>query len=277
MFFRTSQKRFPNLCVYVNHANSRQTTIGQEVGAVGLMTVAGLAIPAAVVLGFVFVHPLAALVLAAGGVASAVTSWRSFKKVRASVDRLDLEAAEANQLLGEALHRGKLHRLAGDATTGILEECAKQWSRARQALDNPFWTSPNLPPHYKSVREQTSRAVDRAMDEAVVLLHNELEMPYRAGAVDRMSLSELVEGVFGVQIPDMSGPQQGLPVAYVSVRQIAGKLKQLADNVESLTAEVAQDPSVRNEFHAESALDMCISDLESIRQAEKELRQNIGG
>lgn len=277
MFFKTSQKRFPNLCMYVDHAAARQVPVGQEIGAVSLMTLAGLAMPGAVVLGVVFLHPLWALLLAATGAGCAFTSWRSFKRVRASVDRLDIEAAEANTLLGEALRRGKLHRIAGDPTTGILEECARHWSRAKQALLSPFWTSPNLPPHYKAVREQAARAADRAMDEAVVLLHNELEVPYRSGIADRMSVSELVEGIFGLQLPDMNAQQAPLPVAYNSVRQLAGKLRDLADNVESLTIEVARDPSVQSEFQAEAALDMCISDLQSIRQAETELRQNLGG
>lgn len=277
MFFKTSQKRFPHLCLYVDHASARQTPMGREIGAVSLMTLAGLAIPAAIITGTVFLHPIWALLLAALGAGSAFTSWRSFKKVRASVDRLDIEAAEANVMLGEALRRGKLHRIAGDMTTGILEDCATHWSRVRQALENPFWTSPNLPAHYKAVREQSARAADRAMDEAVVLLHNELEVPYRSGMADRMSVSELVEGIFGVQLPDASAHQGTLPVAYRSVQQLAHKLQALADSVESLTQEVARDPSVQSEFQAESALDMCLSDLESIRQAETELRQNLGG
>lgn len=277
MFFRTSQKRFPSLCIYVQHAMTRQGPTGQEVGAVSLMTLAGLAVPGALVLGLVFAQPLLAFFLGAAGVGSAFASVRTFKKAKAGVDRLDLEAAEANELLADALRRGKLHRITGDSTTVLLEECARHWSRVRQALESPFWTSPNLPPHYKSVREQTARAADRAMDEAVVMLHHELEVPYRAGVADRMSLSEFVEGVFGVQIPDPNSRSGPLPLSYQAVRQLAVKLRDLADGVESLTLEVAQDPSVQSEFKADTALDMAISDVRSIRQAEDELRQNLRG
>ena len=277
MFFRTSQKRFPNLCIYVQHAISRQTPSGQEIGAVSLMTLAGLAVPGALVLGLVFAHPLLGVILGIAGLGSGFASVRTFKKAKAGIDRLDIEAAEANELLADALRRGKLHRIAGDPTTALLEECARNWSRVRQALESPFWTSPNLPPHYKNVREQTSRAADRAMDEAVVMLHNELEMPYRSGIADRMSLSEFVEGVFGVQIPDPSAARAPLPMSYEAVRQLAKKLSELAQGVESLTLEVAKDPSVQSEFKAETALDMAISDVNSIRQAEDELRQNLRG
>src|SRR5262249_9779672 len=143
-----------------------------------------------------------AVLVGAVGLVSAFASVRTFKRAKAGVDRLDLEAAEANELLADALRRGKLHRIAGEGTTTLLEACARNWSRVGEALESPFWTSPNLPAHYKSVREQTARAADRAMDEAVVMLHHELEMPYRSGIADRMSLAEFVEGVFGVQIPD---------------------------------------------------------------------------
>src|SRR5256885_1051214 len=133
MFFKTSQKRFPNLCMYVRHAVARQSPTGQEVGAVSLMTLAGLAIPGSLVLGIVFLHPLLAALVGLGGIGSAFASLRSFKKAKAATDRLDVEAAEANELLNEALRRGKLHRITGEATTDLLEECAQHWSRARQS------------------------------------------------------------------------------------------------------------------------------------------------
>lgn len=277
MFFRTSQKRFPNLCRYVDHAVARQSPVGQEVGAVSMMTLAGLALPAAAVFAFVLGSPILAIVSSLVGVVAAVSGSKMFKKVKTDDDRVNAEAMEANQLLGEALKRGKLHRVTGDATTALLEECARHWCRAHAALESPFWTSPNLPAHYRSVREQTAKAADRAMDEAVVLLHKELAIPFREGIADRMSVSELVEGVFGIQLPDANAAPSQLPFGYHNVRQLGEKLRDLADSVESLTLEVAKDPSVRSEFQAETALDLCISELRSIRQAETELRQNLGG
>src|SRR5689334_10792245 len=133
MFFRTSQKRFPNLCIYVQHALTRQSATGQEIGAVSLMTLAGLAVPGALVVGLVFANPILAVCLGAAGIVSGFASVRTFKRAKAGVDRLDLEAAEANELLADALRRGKLHRIAGEATTTLLEACARNWSRVRQA------------------------------------------------------------------------------------------------------------------------------------------------
>ena len=277
MFFRTSQKRFPNLCIYVEHALSRQTPTGQEIGAVSLMTLAGLAVPGAIVLALVFAQPIIGALVGFLGLGSAFVSIRTFKQAKAGIDRLDLEAAEANELLADALRRGKLQRIAYESVTGLMENCARNWWRVRQALESAFWTSPNLPPHYKSVREQTARAADRAMDEVVVLMHSELEAPYRSGLANRMSLSEFVEGVFGVQIPDSNSANAPLPVSYQTVKQIAKKLDDLAQGVESLTVEVAKDPGVQSEFKAETALDLAINDVQSIRQAEDELRQNLQG
>ena len=277
MFYRTSQKRFPNLCIYVQHAMTRQVPSGQEIGAVSLMTLAGLAVPGALVLSLVFAQPLIGVLLGIAGLGSAFASIRTFKRVKAGVDRLDLEAAEANELLADALRKGKLQRVAYDTTTTLMEACARNWWRVRQALESPFWTSPNLPPHYKTVREQTGRAADRAMDEVVVMLRNELEVPYRSGLANRLTLAEVVEGVFGVQIPDPNAVNAPLPVSFGAVRKLADKLDDLAQGVESLTLEIAQDPGVQSEFKADTALDMAISDVNSIRQAEDELRQNLRG
>jgi hypothetical protein len=256
---------------------TRQAPSGQEIGAVSLMTLAGLAVPGALVLGLVFAQPLFAAILGVAGLGSAFASVRTFKKAKAEVDRLDLEAAEANELLADALRRGKLQRIAYDSTTSLLEACARNWWRVRQALESPFWTSPNLPPHYKSVREQAGRAADRGMDEVVVMLRNELEVPYRSGLANRVTLSEVIEGVFGVQIPDPNAANAPLPMAFKSVRQLADKLDALANDVESLTLEVAKDPAVQSEFKAEMALDLALSEVRSIQQAEDELRQNLRG
>jgi hypothetical protein len=277
MFFRTSQKRFPNLCIYVQHATSRQAPSNQEIGAVSLMTLAGLAVPGALVLGIVFSQPIVAVLIGTAGLGSAFASVRTFKKAKTGIDRLDLEAAEANELLADALNHGKLQRIAYDSTTGLLETCARNWWRVRQALESPFWTGTSLPPHYKSVREQTGRAADRAMAEVVVMLRNELEVPYRSGLANRVTLSEVIEGVFGVQIPDMNSANAPLPVSFQSVKQLANKLDDLANNVEALTLEVAKDPAVQSEFKADTALDMALSEMRSIRQAEDELRQNLRG
>src|SRR5689334_12845386 len=121
MFFRTSQKRFPNLCIYVQHAMTRQAATGQEIGAVSLMTLAGLAVPGALVLGLVFAQPIFAALLGVVGLGSAFVSVRTFKQAKAGIDRLDIEAAEANELVADALRRGKLQRIAYDSVTGLME------------------------------------------------------------------------------------------------------------------------------------------------------------
>lgn len=277
MFFKTSQKRFPNLCVYAQFAAERQKALAEEIAGAGLVTAGGLSLSAGLAAGIFFANPLLGVLLGLAGLTSGAFGWTTLKKARQNKDRIGAEAAEATTLLLDALKRGKLHRITGDATTMLLEESARHWARVHQALQSPFWSSPNLPLHYASVRDQAERAADRAMDEAVVMMHGDIEAPYRSGMADRTSLADVVEGVFGVQIPDTTRPVPPLPVAFKPVRQLAEKLKDLADNVESLTLEVAKDPAVQGEFQAETALDLCISEVQSIRQAETELRQNLRG
>lgn len=274
MFFKKSNRRFPNLCAYVENAIARRSTTPQEIGGVALTTLSGIGVIGMIVAGAVFQLLIPAIGIGLVATGAAVQGLRMLRDSKRGIDRLDEEAKEATELLQEALERGKLHKSAGDAVTTIMEECARHWSRVRQALDSPFWAGPNLPLHYQNIRAQSANAADRAMDEVVVLLRSELRTPDKGGIVEQLGVDEWVESMFGVKITPPTPPAP-LPLSYQPVRHLAEKLKALADNVETLTLEVARDPSIQSEFRAESALDLCINELQSIRSAETELRQNL--
>lgn len=272
MFFKTSYKRYPNLSRYVDAASARQMTTPAEVGAITLLALAGLSAPVAILMGFMLPNIFAGLLIGALGMAAGFKGFKTLQAARQDPDRLSVEAAEANTVLSEALKKNRLHRVAGDASVAILEECSRHWARVRHALESPFWSSPNLPLHYQSVREQSARAADRAMDEVLVMVRPELEDDSRQRGV-----AEFVEEVLDTYVLQRPKDAGTLPMAYGQIRMLAEKLKDLADNVETLTLEVAKDPSIASEFKAEAALDLCIGELRSIRQAETELRQNLGG
>lgn len=244
---------------------------------------------------------LAGLGIAAGGVAWAVASvfgggpasWQAFaaavglwwigaggfwvwKRSKAPLSeeasaqqRLRLEAYQIVKRLHASKEKRRLHRDLSDSVSSLLEECARSWSRAHEALESAFWRNPNLPLHWQSLRDHAAVAVDQAMAEVLVILSN--AVPEQPG---KWRLDEVVEEVLGKKVFAVQTDDDRMPMTFDPARQLAEKLKMLAAEVEGATRDVARDEAIASQFSSASALDLCLGELRQIQEAEQELRQN---
>lgn len=245
---------------------------------------------------------LAALGVAAGGVTWAVASlvggqpatWQVFAAAgglwwigagvfwfrKRSTEPLSQEATTRQRLRMEAyqivrrLHASKekrrLHRDLSDSVSSLLEECARSWSRAHQALESAFWRNANLPLHWQSLRDHASTAVDQTMDEVLVILSN--AVPEEPG---KWRIDEVVEEVLGKRVFSGHEIDDRMPMTFDPARELAQKLMMLAAEIERATRDVAKDEAIASQFSSGSALDLCLGELRQIQQAESELRQNL--
>ena len=165
----------------------------------------------------------------------------------------------------------RLHRDLTPSVAALLEECARHWSRAHVALESTFWSNPDLPLHWSSLRDQSMLAVDQAMNEVLVIL--ETAIPDEPG---KWRFDEVVEEVIGKRVFGVPKRDEGMPLTYAPARELGEKLKLLAAEVERATQDVAKDESISSQFSSGSALDLCLGELRNIQAAETELRQNIG-
>lgn len=196
-------------------------------------------------------------------------------------DRAKEQAPDFNQMLHRncvqlakaMLNSKRLHRELDGAAAELLENSARYWRGIVGVLAGPFWSSPNLPEHWKSVREQIAKAADQAMKEELAILASSFH-PGTAG----QGLGTMVEDVIETYV---TGPRmrkgEPFPVGYDQARQIAEKLKLMAKEVEAATAQVSAEPAVASEYHSSQALDMALGDLKVIQEADKELRQGVNG
>lgn len=183
------------------------------------------------------------------------------------------EAIEVAQTMVQSLNRRRLHRELNGSVAGMLEESARNWSRIVGALGNTFWTSENLPVHWAAVRDQSAQAANRGMAELLVLCKTSF-LPNNRGP----QWQEVVEDVLETYVTGpLKSPNDLLPVSFDQAREIAERLKLLAGEVERASREISKDDAVMEGFRSRSALDMALSDLRSIQEAETELRQNLGG
>ena len=200
--------------------------------------------------------------------------WRRSKVLEqndlSAQDRLRLEAYEIVKRLHASKDKHRLHRDLSDPVSSLLEECARSWSRAMEALEGPFWTNVNLPLHWQSLRAQALLAVEQGMNEVLVILS--AAVPEEPG---KWRFDEVVEEVLGKKVFAGSSKDDHIPMTYEPARELAGKLKRLAAEVESATRDVAKDEAIAAQFSSGSALDLCVGELRQIQQAEDELRQGL--
>jgi uncharacterized membrane protein YccC len=272
MFFTGKSKQLPYLSEYINEANARnQLSSNPDGGWVAAAAVLGALV--FVLMRFIGGPALIGGLIMAALVMVAADAWRRYKQKKNPVDPLQRESNEIVKDLAGSLERRRLHRDLDSGGAELLEECARHWRRATDALDSPFWTSPNLPLHWQSVREQAKQAADRAMQEVIVLLADAYQPKPR-----QPMWQEVIEDV-AEQYLNQS-PQRrsdSLPLLFEPARKIAEKLKMLAAEVEEATKEVVAEGHQVGHFTSSDAMELCLSELRTIRQAEEELRQDLHG
>jgi hypothetical protein len=266
----SSTKKFPNLSEYLQYANRRNErrrrmrAAGSDfLRAAGTMGVIGGLL-------MVFVYAIMAVPLLAMGFGAFALANRQSRRRQPETPEEALERAgeDAVATVWTSLNHSRLHRDLDAGSSALMEEGAASWRRARAALDSPFWSNPNLPLHYRNIRDQSTAVIDRAMDELLILFRTCLpSVPAKRGVGDYVE-EVLEQYVFG------RGRPTNLPHQFEPAFEIVEKLQTLAIEVESVTHEVAREPEVAH-LGASQGLDICITELRSTRQAEEELRQNL--
>ncbi|MCC7435549.1 MAG: hypothetical protein IT363_12760 [Methanoregulaceae archaeon] len=179
-----------------------------------------------------------------------------------------------NELNG-SLQRRRLHRELSPTAGALLEEAARNWRRVISALATPFWTDPELPEHWKSIRDHAFQSADRAMLELLLLLKS----CYQPNAGPQGWQSVVIDVVeqFGGTVNITRG-EDLLPVTFDEATETVTMLSHLADEVESASKELIAS-GVGQEDHLRSRLAMTqtLNELRMVREAEQELEQNTLG
>jgi hypothetical protein len=285
MFFSGVNKHLPHLSRYLNVAVSRQPSRSGKVAAFGAVMGVGAGVIGGVVgllagtglLAMSTAEAAVGVVLLNAGVWASILAYGSHhrKKELATPDyRLFEEARQVAKDMHSSLTRRRLHRELHPGVAELLEESARNWCRTMGALETPFWQNPDLAAHWRAIRDQAAYASNQAMAELLVLLKSAYEPnPNRNAFTDVVedAIETYVTGPQGPRTPDL------MPVAFQQAREIAEKLKLVASEVERATHDVSKEDSEVPGLRSQSALDLALHDIRSVREAENELRQNLGG
>jgi len=274
LFVTSRRNNLQNLSRYVAH-NAARNPGGGAAQSTGCM-LSGLA---TAIVGFYLMRLIGPIFAGAVSLfivlpifAALVAMWvKHLTRPRTEEEERRQEAHEAIVFMNSALSAGKLHRKIDPAAGMLLEECARHWSRVHEALSGTFWEDRDLPGHWKGVRDQALNAANRAMDDIIVMLKPVIAAR-NAPPSSHEFISSIMESFFNVEA---EMPVEPLPAQYLPARDIAQKLMVLADEVEATAQRAARDESFKQHYSSGSQIDVVLSELRAIQEAETELQQEV--
>lgn len=196
----------------------------------------------------------------------------AYRQPKAPKDKRQADIHRASATLRQLASKKKLAKALGTALAPLLEESAKNWSRAMASLNGPFWTSDKLPNHWKEVREQSLAAANDAMGDLVLIAASDLKP-----VAHKSDWQEFVGGIVSATLGTQDeADREPMPAGFEPARAIADKLSLLANEVEKATTRVFKEQPEETPFLSATSLDRTLSEFRTIQEAEQELQQNIG-
>jgi len=270
MLFEDPAKKYPHLVQALNILSRRR--FNPSVDVMGPVLGLGGFVVGLVVYGGTGSFLTGFLVMAVAAVTGIVLAAKQRNKPKPPVDQRAIEATEVAKGMGLMLAKRRLHRDLDQGSLMLIEECSRQWLRAKAALDAPFWTSGQAPVQYQAFRNQALEAVEDSMDDVLLNYRNFIpeDVPNRHAL-------DYVEEALEQFDPRRSKTGNYPSVAFGPTMEIAEKLSQLAGEAERMANEASFDPIAAAPAPPVRTLDETLSELRQIRQAEDELRQNLRG
>jgi len=179
------------------------------------------------------------------------------------------QAFQVAERLEKLLDARRLSRDLSFEVSTLLEESARNWQNVRTMLDSPYWNRADLRPALRSVRDQSLVAVDQGMQEMLLLLAT--NVPNKPG---QWTFAELFEDVSGKNLFGARAKVEHLSPFYDEARYVAEKLKELADQVEEASRTMVGEALVEGAPRPGSALEVTLSELKQIKEAEAELSRD---
>ena len=229
---------------------------------------------------------IAGVLAAAGCLAGGLAMENRARRPKSPAEERRRLAQGVASVLRSLSQQRKLHKQVDPLVMQLLEVGAYHWTRIRARLDMPSWTTGELPAHRVALRKQIQDAADAAMDDLLLLAQGCIGDPDRNRGDDLkaafedladLDISEALAGFRRVAETDWTtyahhSPHSGAVMS--SGRPVVEKLAALADEVESMAL-----PSVEAatpQTASADSLDVLLSEIKSIRQAEQELEQRLG-
>jgi len=181
------------------------------------------------------------------------------------------KADEVALKLKELSVRRRLHLVLHPGIGAVLNECAVYWKRIQDLSNSRMWADAQLSDQWKLARQEWIHAADFAMAEALLLAEPGLTL-----RPSRPRPEELVEDLLDTYVFQRpKGRDEVLPANFQPLRDLAEKMRSLAEEVQTAQASIGSERSLTVEADAGERLDQVLSNLRSINEAEEELQKHL--
>ncbi len=289
--------RYPSLLEYLKHApenpTRRRVEIATAFGIIGTfflgpalgIAVGTLLMSTGLIWSLSVLIGLAAMIGGFIGGSSIVAKWvRPLSKPKNRDEEIIIMAIERINSLEKLVDENKFQRWMDPVAGQLLEAGAFHYSRINQSLNAPAWKTADLPDHWKTLRARTQLSSERAMSELIILLGGCVGEPTRSKEDDIKDLFcnfaglNIVDALHGLgQVISTSSDDyvfhsSEAQIAFEPGRQIAERLKTLADEVEE-ASRVAHAETIDVSVLGSSieSMDQLLGDFRAVRNAEAEL------
>ncbi|MGV3614596.1 MAG: hypothetical protein ACO1SV_04590 [Fimbriimonas sp.] len=268
--FGGKARQYPNLVSYLHHASRQPERVA---GRLPLSTAVGLTSGWGVfAIGATLLHqPALAVPAAFLTFGMGVLYSRTNRPAPSPRDRRREEAREVGDIMRRCLDLRRLHRDLDEGSLTLLEECSRHWARIYGVFGSGFWSDEHLPTAYAAAREQALNAADEAMEDVLILYRPCLPAEVKG----RMAIDYVEEALEQYVFKGQTGVGPS-PAAFGPARQIAEKLRDLANEAERIASDLHRE-RVTAPTGVSGSLEASLGELRAIRQAEDELRQNLRG
>lgn len=266
-------KKLPNLSEYVRAAPTRPSFDG--VWGIGC-----LAMCASLVSAFVFRDSLGlwgiiGLVALAFPILPVIFHEIEKRKMepKNELEKRSQEASELIQRFKGYLDGGRLHRHLEPVAAAVLEQSARNWIRVRDAVQGEVWAHPQLPQHWKDIRDQSLKAANGAMEDIILLLRTSVKTQPKAEDW-QVAFTEFFDELLGRDRPP---EDTRIPPEFEPAVEIGQKLARLANEVEEASRRLHRDEFVKTQYTSSQSIDVILGELHAINEAETELQQDVRG
>lgn len=287
MFAQDSERRYPSLSAYVREALAEATSgLALVYGVGGILIVPSLATTIGYLFGLIFgfhiglIVGLALLPILLIVLGVLVRRWTEPRTERQRKRKRVVEALGHYQA---SIVRRRLHRELDPNVGQLLESCAHFHQLILNCLDGAFWRG--QPGHNKALEEQARRAANEAMGDAVILGAACIGKPGKTKGEDlktalrdlaELEIQEAMQGFRTIAKSDRSRYSHQSPhlsAVLEPLRQIAGRLEALSGEVQRFAAESAMKTVDPGASTAVSSIDLVLSEMGALRQAQSELEE----
>lgn len=201
-------------------------------------------------------------------------------------DKLMSQAAQAIDHFKKLDRERKLHKWMDPVAIQLLEAGAYHWSRIRQTFDDSRWNVSQLPEHWVGLKQKAHSAANLAMAELVILCAGCTGEPTKTRKDDFQSVFEdlvdldIEDALRGLAKVTATHPKEyrfqspQTKEIFEPARQIAERLKQLADEMEQAT-QIAKTELPQSQLNlGQETIGHLLEEIKAVRQAEQELHQS---